>query len=86
MSDKKIELILNNLFFNFEQNIFINNGVWSRKANLVFAFSDYIEEFSDNKIANLLKTNNPKLILRFRYIARLGIENWLKQNMKTLMI
>ena len=86
MNDKKIFSILTELFFYFEENIFINDGVWPRKANLIFAFSDYIEKMSDAQIAEYLKTNNIKLIERFRFIAHQGIETWLKNNMKTLMI
>lgn len=86
MNDKKIFEILNELFFNFEENIFINDGVWSKKANLIFAFSDYIENFTDTQIAEYLKTNDLRLIERFRFIARQGIEKWLNDNMKTLMI
>lgn len=86
MNDKKIFDILNELFFYFEQNEFTNNGVWPRKVNLIFAFSDYIENMKDLQIAEYLKTNDICLIERFRFIARQGIENWLRNNMKTLMI
>ena len=41
---------------------------------------------SDAQIAEYLKTNNIELIERFRFIAHQGIETWLKNNMKTLMI
>ena len=86
MNDKKIFEILNELFFYFEENLFINDGCWSRKANLIFAFSDFIENMSDATIAEYLKTNNFSYIERFRFIARQGIEKWLNDNMKTLMI
>ena len=86
MNDKKILKILNEMFFYFEENIFINDGVWTRKANLIFSFSDYIENLTDAQIAEYLKTNNISYIERFRFIARQGIETWLKNNMKTLMI
>ena len=71
MNDEKILIILNETFFNFEENIFVNNGVWPRKVNLIFAFSDYIENMRDIQIANILKTNQTHLIERFRFIARL---------------
>ena len=86
MSDKKIFEILNWLFIDFEENIFINDGVWPRKVNLIFAFWDYVESLSDLQISDILKTNNPSNIERFRLIAKQGIENWLNENMKTLMI
>ena len=86
MSDKKIFEILNWIFFDFEENIFINDGVWPRKVNLIFAFWDYIENLSDLQISDILKTNNPSNIERFRLIAKQGIEKWLNENMKTLMI
>ena len=86
MNDNKIFEILNNLFFYFEENIFVNDGVWSRKANLIFAFADYIEGLTDSQISNYLKTNSLDTINRFRFLAKQGIENWLKENMKTLMI
>ncbi len=86
MTDEYIHKILTELFFNFEDNIFINDGIWPRKANLVFAFSDYIEAMPDAEIAAYLLTEDSKVIDKFRYIARQGIEHWLKDNMKTLMI
>ena len=86
MNDEIINEKLNELFFYYENNIFVNDGVWPRQANLIFAFSDYIENLSDAYIADLLKTNDINIIDRFRYLADLGIEKWLKANMKTLMI
>lgn len=86
VNDKNLFNILNELFFNFEENIFVNNGVWPRKVNLIFAFSDYIEELSDKQIADILTTNDALLIEQFRITARKGIEKWLNDNMKTLMI
>lgn len=86
MTDEQLYIILDELFYDFEANIFINDGVWPRKANLIFAFSDYLEEMKDAEIALYLSTNDLKLIERFRFIARQGIEVWLKENMKTLMI
>lgn len=86
MTDEQIKIVLDEIFFDFEENIFINNGVWPRKVNLVFAFSDYIEAMNDAEIAYYLNTNQQQVIDKFRLMARQGIEAWLKQNMKTLMI
>ncbi len=86
MDNKNLYNILNEIFFNFEENIFINNGVWPRKVNLIFAFLDYIEAMSDAQIADILATNDASLIDQFRIIAKQGIEKWLNDNMKTLMI
>lgn len=86
MTDEQLQIVLNELFFDFEDNIFVNDGVWPRKVNLVFAFADYIEAMKDAEIAYYLNTNQQKLIDKFRLMARQGIETWLKQNMKTLMI
>ena len=86
MPDKEIFEILNWLFVNFEENIFINEGVWPRKVNLIFAFWDYIEDMTDLQISDILKTNAPNNIDKFRLMAKQGIEKWLNENMKTLMI
>lgn len=86
MTDKKIFEILNWLFLNFEENIFVNDGVWPRKVNLIFAFWDYVEDLTDLQISDILKTNSIDNINRFRDIAKQGIEKWLNDNMKTLMI
>ena len=86
MTDEQLKIVLNELFFDFEDNIFVNDGVWPRKVNLVFAFSDYIEAMNDAEIAYYLSTNQQTVIDRFRFLARQGIETWLRQNMKTLMI
>ena len=84
--NKNLYNILNEVFFDFEENIFVNNGVWPRKVNLIFAFLDYIEAMSDAQIADILATNDASLIDQFRIIAKQGIEKWLNDNMKTLMI
>lgn len=86
MTDDQLSIVLNELFFDFEDNIFVNDGVWPRKANLIFAFADYIEAMTNAEIAYYLETENPELIEKFRLTARRGIETWLKENMKTLMM
>lgn len=86
MTDERLKFILDEIFFDFEDNIFVNDGVWPRKVNLIFAFADYIEEMTDTEIAYYLETEDPKLIEKFRFVARQGIELWLKENMKTLMM
>ncbi len=86
MTDEQLKIVLDELFFDFEDNIFVNDGVWPRNVNLIFAFSDYIEAMNDAEIAYYLSTNQQTTIDRFRLLARQGIETWLKQNMKTLMI
>ncbi|MCQ2741122.1 MAG: hypothetical protein MJ210_03280 [Alphaproteobacteria bacterium] len=86
MTDTDYFTYLDELFYNFEQNIFVNDGHWPRKVNLAFGFSDYIENLSDAEIAAFLKTNDIKKINRFSFLAQQGIEQWFKQNMKTLMI
>ena len=86
MNKQHIFEILDNLFYHFEIYIFVNDGVWPRKANLVFAFSDYIEEMTDAEIGLYISSQRKSDIDEFRLIARQGIENWLKENMKTLVI
>ena len=86
MDNKNLYNILNEIFFNFEENIFVNNGAWPRKVNLIFAFLDYVETLTDAQIADILMTNDVSLIEQFRVIAKKGIEKWLNDNMKTLMI
>ena len=60
--------------------------MWPRKVNLIFSFWDYIEGLSDKQIADFIKTSSVERIENFRNIARQGIEKWLNENMKTLMI
>ena len=86
MNKQNIYNILNNLFYGFENHIFVNNGVWPRNVNLVFAFSDYVEEMTDAEIGGYILSQKKEDIDEFRNIARQGIENWLKENMKTLVI
>lgn len=86
MTEEQLKIVLDELFFDFEENIFVNDGVWPRKVNLIFAFADYIEAMNDAEIAYYLSTNQQCIIDQFRLMARQGIEAWLKQNMKTLMI
>ena len=86
MDNENYYNILNELFFSFEENIFVNNGIWPRKVNLIFAFWDYIETMSDAQIADILITDDATKIEQFRFVAKQGIEKWLNENMKTLMI
>ena len=86
MNNQQMFFILNELFFHFEDNIFVNEGVWPRKVNLIFAFSDYIENMHDAEIALYIGSEADEDIKKFRDLARQGIEIWLKENMKTLMI
>ena len=85
MTDTKLKLILDELFFSFEENGFEDNGTWPRKINLIFSFSDYIKSLSDEDISEILKTNKSDDIQKFRRTAQDGIDNWLNENMKTLM-
>ena len=62
--DNNFYNILNEIFFNFEENIFVNNGVWPRKVNLIFSFLDYIEALSDAQIADILTTNDANLAIQ----------------------
>lgn len=86
MDNENYYNILNELFFSFEENIFVNNGIWPRKVNLIFAFWDYIETMSDAQIADILITDDATKIEQFKFAAKQGIEKWLNENMKTLMI
>lgn len=86
MSDQHIKQVIDAVFFHFEENIFVNNGVWPRRVNLVFAFLDYIETMKDEEIAFYLENNDKNSIDRFRFLVKQGTEVWLKQNMKTLVI
>lgn len=85
MTDELLHQILDETFFDFETNRFENNGVWPRRANLIFAFADYIETLSDEDIAERLNSDDARLIKRFRTTAKQGIDKWLEENMKTLM-
>lgn len=75
MDNENFYNILNELFFSFEENIFVNNGIWPRKVNLIFAFWDYIETMSDAQIADILITDDVTKIEQFRFVAKQGIEN-----------
>lgn len=78
--------VLDELFFLFENNIFVNDGVWPRSVNLIFAFTDYMENMLDEEISIYINSEKKEDIENFRLVARQGIEHWLKQNMKTLMM
>lgn len=86
MTNQELNNILNDVFFDFENNLFINEGCWPRKVNLIFAFADYIDTLSDEDIAEKLNSTDAFLIDKFRKTATKGIDLWLKENMKTLML
>lgn len=85
MTDEQLNALLNEIFFDFEKNHFTDEGNWPRKVNLIFAFADYIDELQDCEISQILRSNDKKLINRFRHKVKIGIDAWLKENMKTLM-
>lgn len=86
MTQHQIQYILDALFWDFEQNKFVNDGVWPRQVNLIFAFADYIEELTEQDVLPFI---NEDIFLDLELIkqqAMKGINLWLKENMKTLMM
>lgn len=86
MNDQQVDYILNVLFYDFEQNKFINDGIWPRQVNLVFAFADYIENIAPEDILALIPKDAQPDIKAIKERAMQGINLWLKENMKTLMM
>lgn len=86
MNDYQIDSVLNILFYNFEQNLFINDGIWPRQVNLVFAFADYIEAMSEEDIIPFIPKDAQPDLKAIKNRALQGINLWLQQNMKTLMM
>lgn len=96
--DKNIEHIkADQLFAWFEQNKFVNSGVYPRNTNLVFAFADFIDSLSDDKLLEILNFDNDILVNNkteasqievehFRSIVKEGIDSWLRYNAKTMAI
>lgn len=70
----------------FEENIFVNNGRFSYNTNLVFAFADYIDSLSDDRLSEFLENGNAEDVKAFRQMLGQGIDRWLEQFSKTMAI
>ena len=86
MNKYQINYILDALFFDFEKNKFVNDGIWSYEANLIFAFSDYIENITEEDLIALLPKDIQPDLAKIKQAAILGINRWLNENMKTFMM
>ncbi len=86
MTQQQINSILNALFWDFEQNKFINDGVWPYKVNLIFAFADYIETLKEEDVIPFVSEDIFLDVDLIKQKAQQGINLWLNENMKTLMI
>lgn len=86
MYQQQINSILNALFWNFEQHKFVNDGVWPYQVNLIFAFADYIETLKEDDVLPFVSESTFIDLELIKEKARQGIDLWLNDNMKTLMI
>lgn len=86
MTQHQLQYILDALFWNFEQNIFINDGVWPRQVNLIFAFADYIEGLTEQDVLPFINEGTFLDLNLIKQQAMKGINLWLDENMKTLMM
>ncbi len=86
MDDKQLKQKANELWYFFENNIFINDGKFSYNTNLVFAFSDYIEELTNIDLLEFLQSEDEQDSLKFRKMLQEGINNWLDDFAKTFAI
>ena len=86
MTKEQLHYILDALFYNFEQNIFVNDGVWPRQANLIFAFADYIDNLQEEDVLAFLPKDVQFDLESIKHAAMEGINLWLNENMKTLMM
>lgn len=86
MTEAKMKNKADKLWWYFEENLFINNGRFSYNTNLIFAFADYIDSLSDEKLSEFLDSNKPEDIKSFRKMLLCGIDRWLEQFSKTMAI
>jgi len=86
MTQHQLQYILDALFWDFEQNKFVNDGVWPRQVNLIFAFADYIETLSKQDVLPFVREDMFLDIDLIKKHAMKGINLWLNENMKTLMM
>lgn len=86
MTQDQLEYVLDALFWDFEQNKFINDGVWPYKVNLIFAFADYVDNLKIEDITPFAPENMSIDLDIIKQKAMQGINLWLEENMKTLMI
>lgn len=86
MTEKELKEKADNLWFYYAENIFENNGNYSYSTNLVFSFADYIENISDTDFADYLQCSDINTVNQFKKMLNRAIDNWLKDNSKTLAI
>ncbi len=74
---------INNLFWQFEENIFVYQGIYPYQTELVFAFADYIEKLSDADLQQLLPNLNPEQVKK---LVNKGTDKWLQKYAKTMFL
>ena len=66
MDNKQLKQKANELWYFFENNIFINDGKFSYNTNLVFAFADYVEELANIDLLEFLQSEDEQDSVKFR--------------------
>lgn len=86
MNNKNITITLNRLFMDFAENKFENRGNWPSKVNLILEFSDYINNINKRQMRRFAPKGAKISLKALKKAANAGIDLWLKENMKTMMI
>ena len=86
MTDTNLKQKADELWYFFENNLFVNDGVYSYNTNLVFAFADYIDNLSDADLSDFLHTSDADTIQHFRQMINHAIDRWLSDFAKTVAI
>lgn len=86
MKNKNISITLDRIFMDFAENKFTDDGVWTRKVNLILAFADYIQGISKKEMRRFTPRGAKISLKCLKKAADEGINRWLKDNMKTMMI
>lgn len=75
------------LFWIFEDKFFKNEGNYPRRTNLVFEFSDFINQSTRESLAPYLTFSSDQEFCDFKQMINNGIDYWLDDgNLKTLLL
>ncbi len=86
MNNKNITITLNRLFMDFAENHFDSKGNWPYRVSLLLSFADYIQGINKKQMRRFAPKGAKISLKKLKKAADDGINRWLQDNMKTLML
>jgi len=74
------------LFWQYEREKFEYSGRYCYMTELIFRFADYVDELKDEELLEFLASEDKAKAGQFRCLLQKGIDRWLQDNAKTMLI